>query len=142
MSATPNNERQLPSLDQAQQVIFDRVDREAFLAKVAQVAPAFLPRTEEDFQHMRAMGDELQQAAVLEEQTKTASISPFAAARQALEQTLAEEGLDAGIKTASAHQNATRLRSIGAALLQDPEIYDAALAIKIAQAQALEAGQQ
>lgn len=135
---TQTTERKLPELGQAQSVILDRVHKRAFLEKVASVAPAFLPSTEEDFEHALAIGDELQAAAAYEVQ-KTASVSPFAAARAALEQTLAEEGMDGNIKLANAHQNTDRLRQIGAALLQDPEIYDAALAIKIAQAQALEA---
>lgn len=137
-TTTPAVEPQLPELPVAMQTVFDRVHKRAFLEKVAQIAPAFLPRSEAAFADMLAIGDDLQAADMIQAQKTASAGSPFAAARAALEQTMAEEGLDHGIKQASHAQNTDRLRTIAANLLQDPELYDAALAIKIAQFQSQE----
>lgn len=132
MSETATQEQ--PAVDPTA-VIFERVHKQAFLEKIAQVAPAFLPQNEQQLNELLMIGDALQAAAYNEEQEKVASGSPFAGPLAALNSTLSE----AGVKTASDAVDTNRLLAIGSALANDPEIFDAALAIKIAQAEAAEA---
>lgn len=129
---------QLPDVDTARAVIFERVHKRAFVEKLASVAPQFLPRSESDLDELLSMGEMLQHAEIQQIQ-KTAHVSPFAAARQALAEQLGIEGLDGGIKQAEQRTHADWLNQIGAALAQDPAIYASALVLKQAEAEALNA---
>jgi hypothetical protein len=67
-------------------------------------------------------------------QIKQAQVGTYAAANATLDQALAAHGLDSGIKRAQANDQQIALGNVAAQLAQDPEIYNAVLSIKSAEA--------
>ncbi len=131
---TANNVRDIPTVDPTA-VILDRVHKRAFIEKIAQIAPAFLPKNDQQFEELLMLGDELQASAAYEEQTKAAAASPFAGPLAALRDVSAEAGMAPSVKQAN---DARRYLAIGAELAKDPEIFDAALTLKVAQLEAMD----
>lgn len=123
-----NSAPQLPDAATAYNTVLNTVHADAFFAKLAEYG--YRPTSVEDAQDMLAIGLRLDQASQAEKQ---ASQSPYAVARQALEQELAHRGV--------IHQdeaNVSEINRVKAAAwqyAQDPQIFTSALVLASLRAQ-------
>ena len=119
----------LPEPQAAMDTIFQRVHSQVFFGKLAQ---AGIPvNSEKDASDLLELAGKLRAVAP---QIKQAQVGTYAAANATLDQALAAHGLDSGIKRAQANDQQIALGNVAAQLAQDPEIYNAVLSIKSAEA--------
>lgn len=127
MSDTQTNP--LPEPQAAMDTLFQRVHSQVFFGKLAQ---AGIPvNTEKDAADLLELAGKLRSIP----QTKSAQAGIYAGASQALDHVMAANGLDGNLKQAQARDQHFALGNAAAQLAQDPEIYNAVLSLKAAEAQ-------
>jgi hypothetical protein len=124
----------LPEPQQAFDTLFQNVHANVFFTKLAQFG--YQPVNEKEASDLLELAGKLR-AAEQAAQIKQASSpdSPIAAANRDLDRVLAQQGLDAGVKQASAQEHNVAISQAAAQLSADPAIYNAVLSIKAAEAE-------
>lgn len=125
------NTPMLPDLDTAINVIAGNVDYDCFMNKLASLG--YSPATPDEAQELYNLGWKLDEASQ-QPAVKAASAGPFAQASADLDRVLAPN-----TKVASAHNEALEKAY---AYAHQPEIYLSTLAIKTAEAEAMERNAQ
>jgi hypothetical protein len=125
----------LPPVEQAQRLLFSNLDNEVFFRKLA--GAGVVPQTQKSAEALLELGHKLQNAEALQQKTASAENDPYIAANQALDRVLQANGLGAAIKTAGAHEDLALADAVQH-LAQNDDLYNAALSLKVAEAEEIE----
>jgi len=129
----PATAPQLPSPADAYNIVSDKVFNTVFFNKLASYG--YAPRTPQEAASLLELHQKLETVnndpAV---KAAEAAGNPYAVASKGLDSYLASKGLDGGIKQASVAQRDQELLQFTDQLMNDPDVYGAALTLKAAQA--------
>jgi hypothetical protein len=132
-----NGQTALPEPQAAFDLLFQNVHSEVFFGKLASAGVS--PRNQKEASDMLELAGRLR---VLEEDPrvqKAAQVdSPYARMIADLDEAMAANGLDSGVKAAADREYGVAVNQAAARLMQDPNIYNSVLSVKAAQARMLQ----
>ena len=134
MSASNTAQPTLPEPQAAINTLFSNVSAEVFFGKLA--SAGIQPQNQKEASDLLDLAGRLR-LVEQDPRAKQASASPYAQMVTELDSVLARNGLDGNIKQAAVQEHEIAVKQAAARLAQDPEIFNAVLSVKAAQAAAL-----
>lgn len=122
----------LPDPQAAYNLLLERVHANTFFQKLA--AYGYHPRNQKEATDLMELAGKLRVAREEPAIKAAAERSPFAEASASLDQYLYSNGLGGNVKAAAEREQQIACQKAAAALAADPDIYNAALSLKSAEA--------